>query len=175
MANLKISIGGTIYQINEKAFRKLGWNKEPITPYFYVSYAAAGQLVKQWVKNNYPNVVCRVKGDSFAGGNSMHVNVCNPDGTPIGQADYEAINNFAHLFEYGKYDGMHDLYESYESSGLKTDNGTKLDAGVKYVGVDNRPSFGTVEWARAEMNAGREYKELSRYCDTKILDKALAA
>ena len=70
---------------------------------------------------------------------------------------------------------MHDLYESYESSGLKTDNGTKLDAGVKYVSVDNRPSFGTVEWARAEMNAGREYKDLSRYCDTKILDKALAA
>ena len=48
MANLKISIGGTIYQINEKAFRNTGWNKEPITPYFYVSYAAAGQLVKQW-------------------------------------------------------------------------------------------------------------------------------
>jgi hypothetical protein len=173
MANLKVSIGGTIYQINEKAFRKTGWNKEPITPYFYVSYVAAGQLVKQFVKKNYPNVVCRAKGDSFAGGNSMHVNVCNADGSPIPQADYEAINNFAHIFEYGRYDGMHDLYESYESSGLKTDNGTKLDAGVKYVSVDNRPSFGTVEWARAELSVGRPYKDLSRYCDTKILDKAM--
>ena len=103
----------------------------------------------------------------------MHVNVCNPDGTPITQADYEAINNFAHLFEYGRYDGMHDLYESYESSGLKTDSGTKLDAGVKYVSVDNRPSFGTVEWARVELSVGRPYADLSRYCDPLILNKAL--
>ena len=103
----------------------------------------------------------------------MHVNVCNPDGTPIAQADYEAINNFAHLFEYGRYDGQHDLYESYESSGLKTDSGTKLDAGVKYVSVDNRPSFGTVEWARVELSVGRPYADLSRYCDPSILNKAL--
>jgi hypothetical protein len=173
MSNLKVQIAGTIYQINEKAFRNTGWNKEPITPYFYASYVAAGQLVKQWVKNNYPNVVCRVKGDSFAGGNSMHVNVCNADGSPIPQSVYEAINGFANLFEYGRYNGQEDLYESYESSGLQTDNGTKIEAGVKYVSVDNRPSFGTVEWARYELSTGREYKELSRYCDTKILDKAM--
>jgi len=173
MSNLKVQIAGTIYQINEKAFRTTGWNKEPITPYFYVSYVAAGQLVKQFVKKNYPNVVCRVKGDSFAGGNSMHVNVSNADGTPIPQADYEAINNFANLWEYGKYNGMEDMYESYETSGLRTDNGTELKAGVKYVSVDNRPSFGTTEWARYELSTGRTYKELSRYCDTKILDKAM--
>jgi hypothetical protein len=103
----------------------------------------------------------------------MHVNVCNADGSPIVDSDYRAINNFAHQFEYGRYDGMHDMYESYESSGLQTDNGTKIEAGVKYVSVDNRPSFGTVEWARYELSTGREYKELSRYCDTKILDKAM--
>ncbi len=173
MSNLKVQIAGTVFQINEKAFRTTGWNREPITPYFYISYVAAGQLVKQWVKKNYPNVVCRVKGDSFAGGNSMHVNVSNPDGSPIPQADYEAINNFANLWEYGRYDGMHDLYENYTTSGLRTDNGTELQAGVKYVTVDNRPSFGTVEWARYELGVGRTYKELSRYCDTKVLDKAM--
>ncbi len=173
MSNLKVQIAGTVFQINEKAFRTTGWNREPITPYFYISYVAAGQLVKQWVKKNYPNVVCRVKGDSFAGGNSMHVNVSNPDGSPIPQADYEAINNFANLWEYGRYDGMHDIYENYTTSGLRTDNDTELQAGVKYVTVDNRPSFGTVEWARYELGVGRTYKELSRYCDTKVLDKAM--
>jgi hypothetical protein len=173
MSNLKVQIQGTIYQINEKAFRSTNWNNQPITPYFYASYVAAGQLVKQWVKKNYPDVVCRVKGDSFAGGNSMHVNVCKPDGSPIPQAAYEAINNFANLFEYGRYNGYEDLYESYETSGLRTDNGTVIEAGVKYVSVDNRPSFGTVEWARYELSVGRTYKELSRYCDTKILNKAM--
>ncbi len=173
MSNLKVQIQGTIYQINEKAFRTTGWNREPITPYFYASYVAAGQLVKQWVKKNYPEYVVRVKGSSFANGNSMDVNVCMPDGSPIPDADYRAISDFANLFEYGRYNGQEDLYESYENSGLVTDNGTKIEAGVKYVHVDNRPSFGTVEWVRYELSTGRTYKELSRYCDTKILDKAM--
>lgn len=173
MSNLKVQIQGTIYQINEKAFRTTGWNREPITPYFYASYVAAGQLVKQWVKKNYPEYVVRVKGSSFANGNSMDVNVCMPDGSPIPDADYRAISDFANLFEYGRYNGQEDLYESYENSGLVTDNGTKIEAGVKYVSIDNRPSFGTTEWARYELSTGRTYKELSRYCDTKILDKAM--
>ena len=173
MANLKISIGGTIYQINEKAFRNTGWNKEPITPYFYVSYVAAGQLVKQWVKNNYPDVLCRVKGSSFANGNSMDVNVCMPDGSPISDADYQAINNFAHLFEYGRYDGQHDLYESYESSGLKTDNGTVIEAGVKYVGVDNRPAWDTPQYVLNCIRTGEyTWDTMSKYISPKAVEQA---
>jgi len=173
MSNLKVSIGGTIYQINEKAFRKTGWNKEPITPYFYASYVAAGQLVKQWVKNNYPNVVCRVKGSSFANGNSMDVNVCMPDGSPISDADYQAINNFAHLFEYGRYDGQHDLYESYESSGLKTDNGTVIEAGVKYVGVDNRPAWDTPQYVLNCIRTGEyTWDTMSKYISPKAVEQA---
>ena len=173
MANLKVSIGGTIYQINEKAFRKTGWNKEPITPYFYASYVAAGQLVKQWVKNTYPNVVCRGKGSSFANGNSMDVNVCMPDGSPISDADYQAINNFAHLFEYGRYDGQHDLYESYESSGLKTDNGTVIEAGVKYVGVDNRPAWDTPQYVLNCIRTGEyTWDTMSKYISPKAVEQA---
>jgi hypothetical protein len=173
MSNLKVQIAGTIYQINEKAFRTTGWNKEPITPYFYASYVAAGQLVKQWVKKNYPNVVCRVKGSSFANGNSLSVNVCNADGSPISDTDYRTINGFANLFEYGRYNGMEDMYESYTTSGMVTDNGTVIEAGVKYVSVENRPSFGTVEWARYELSTGRPFADVSRYCDPKIVQKAM--
>jgi hypothetical protein len=103
----------------------------------------------------------------------MHVNVCNADGSPIPQSVYEAINNFANLFEYGRYNGQEDLYESYENSGLVTDNGTKIEAGVKYVSVDNRPSFGTVEWVKYEVSTGRTYDECGRYCDSKIIQKAM--
>ena len=173
MSNLKVQISGTIYQINEKALRTTGWNREPITPYFYASYVAAGQLVKQWAKKNYPNVVCRVKGDSFAGGNSMHVNVSNPDGSPIPQADYEAINNFANLFEYGRYDGMHDIYESYENSGLRTDNGTELKAGVKYVRTENRPAWGTAQYVLNGIRNGEcTWESIARYITPKVLEQA---
>jgi hypothetical protein len=175
MANLKISIAGTIYQITEKAFRNTGWNKEPITPYFYVSHAAAGQLVKQFVKKNYPNVVCRVNGSSFAGGNSQHINVCNPDGTPIAEADYQAISGFAHLFEYGRYDGMHDLYESYENSGLRTDSGTELQAGVKYVSVDNRPAWDTPQYVLASIRSGEStWDTIGKYITPKVMEQARA-
>lgn len=34
MTNLKISLNGTIYQINEKAFLNTDYWKKPITPYF---------------------------------------------------------------------------------------------------------------------------------------------
>jgi hypothetical protein len=105
MSNLKVQIAGTIYQINEKAFRTTGWNREPITPYFYASYVAAGQLVKQWVKKNYPNVVCRVKGDSFANGNSMHVNVSNPDGQMMSQQGSKIT--ILHVERNGISVGMH--------------------------------------------------------------------
>jgi hypothetical protein len=68
---------------------------------------------------------------------------------------------------------MEDMYESYENSGLVTDNGTKIDAGVKYVSVENRPSFGTVEWVRYELSVGRPFADVSRYCDPKIVQKAM--
>lgn len=175
MANLKVSIGGTIYQINEKAFRNTDYWKNPIKPYFYASYVAAGQLVKQFVKNNYPNVVCRVKGSSFANGNSMSVNVCNVDGTPISQADYEAIYNFAHLFEYGKYDGMHDIYEDYTKSGLVTDNGTEIQAGVKYVSVDNRPAWDTPQYVLDSIRRGEStWDTIGRYITPKVMEQARA-
>lgn len=173
MANLKVSIGGTIYQINEKAFRNTGWNREPITPYFYVSHAAAGQLVKQYVKNNYPNVVCRVSSQSFAGGNSLDVNVCNIDGTPIPDTQYEDINRFANLFEYGRYDGMHDIYESYETSGLHTDNGTELKAGVKYVRVENRPAWDTPQYVLNQIRTGEStWETIGRYISPKVMEQA---
>ena len=175
MANLKISLNGTIYQINEKAFRNTGWNKEPITPYFYLSYVAAGQLVKQWVKNNYPNVICRVKGSSFANGNSMSVNVCMEDGSPISDADYQAINGFAHLFEYGRYDGMHDTYDTYETSGLQTDSGTKLEAGVKYVSVENRPAWDTPQYVLNCIRTGEyTWDTMSKYINPKAVEQARA-
>ena len=175
MANLKISIAGTIYQINEKAFRNTGWNKEPITPYFYASYVAAGQLVKQWVKNNYPNVVCRVNGRSFANGNSMHVNVCMENGSPISDADYRAINGFANLFEYGRYNGMEDMYESYENSGLKTDSGTVIEAGVKYVSVENRPAWDTPQYVLNQIRTGEStWDTIGRYMTPKVMEQARA-
>lgn len=164
MANIKIQINGETYEVREQALRNY---KGKTT--IYGGPTEAGQLVKQFVKKNFPQYICRVKADHFSMGNSLDVYVTTQNGGSIPPHNFEKINRFAHQFEYGKFDGMYDIYENYENSGTVTDKGTEIQAGVKYVHVNNRPRFGTVEAILNEViNEGREFAEVVRfYTDTE--------
>ena len=122
----------------------LKFRNDGVTPYVYGRGPIASSLVKQFVKAKYPNVVCSVKSESFANGNSLDVYISNPNGSPIDVMIYSDIKRFADMFQYGKFDGMDDCYHYYENSGVKTDKGTEIEAGVKYVHTNNQPMFGTV-------------------------------
>jgi hypothetical protein len=159
MANINIQLNGETYQVRETALRNY-------TGKTYISGGPteAGQLVKQFVKKNFPQYLCRVKADHFSMGNSLDVYVTTPNGGSIPKEEFDKINSFAHQFEYGKFDGMYDIYESYENSGTVTDKGTQIEAGVKYVHTHNRPRFGTVEAILNEViNEGREFAEVVKY------------
>ena len=159
MANIKIQLNGETYEVRENALRNYNGQTK-----LYAGPTEAGQLVKQFVKKNFPQYLCRATGDSFANGNSLDVYVTTPNGGSIPKGDFDKINSFAHQFEYGKFDGMYDIYESYENSGTVTDKGTQIEAGVKYVHVNNRPRFGTVEAILNEViNEGREFAEVVRF------------
>jgi hypothetical protein len=59
---------------------------------------------------------------------------------------------------------MYDIYEDYESSGVVSDNGNEIQAGVKYVTVNNRARFGTMEAILYEvMEEGREFGEVTKF------------
>ena len=142
---MKVVVSGMEFNISSDAVRSTDyWGKPLEKPYIYGGPKVAGEFVKQYVKKKFPNVECSVKSEHFANGNSMHANVWYMDGTPVEESIVREINSFAHLFEYGRYDGMHDIYESYETSGLTSDNGTPIEAGVKYVSVENRPNHNSV-------------------------------
>ena len=159
MANINIQLNGETYQVRETALRNY---KGKAT--IYGGPTEAGQLVKQFVKKNFPQYLCRVKADHFSMGNSLDVYVTTPNGGSIHKEEFDKINSFAHQFEYGKFDGMYDIYESYENSGTVTDKGTQIEAGVKYVHTHNRPRFGTVEAILNEViNEGREFAEVVKY------------
>lgn len=144
-SKIKVVVSGMEFNISSDAVRSTDyWGKPLEKPYIYGGPKVAGEFVKQYVKKKFPNVECSVKSEHFANGNSMHANVWYMDGTPVEESIVREINSFAHLFEYGRYDGMHDIYESYETSGLTSDNGTPIDAGVKYVSVENRPNHNSV-------------------------------
>jgi hypothetical protein len=159
MANINIQLNGETYQVRETALR----NYKGKT-YINGGPTEAGQLVKQFVKKNFPQYLCRVKADHFSMGNSLDVYVTTPNGGSIPKDEFLKINGFAHQFEYGKFDGMYDIYESYDESGVVTDKGTEIEAGVKYVHTHNRPRFGTVEAILNEViNEGREFAEVVRF------------
>jgi hypothetical protein len=114
------------------------------TPYIWGRGPIGSSMVKQFVKSKYPSVVCNVKSSSFANGNSLDVYVSLPNGDEVEENIYKDINRFAEQFEYGKYNGMEEMYDYYETSGLKTEKGMEIEAGVKYVHTNNRPMFGSV-------------------------------
>lgn len=161
---IQIALGGEIYELSNKCVRNYASYEEKHGKYLYISHAEAGSLVKQFVKKNYPNVVCKVSSSSFSMGNSLDVYVHDKLGNPIPNDIYEKINEFANLWEYGKFNGMYDIYEEYESAGAVSDNGGEIRAGVKYVHVNNRARFGTVEAILYEvLSEGREFSEVVKY------------
>ena len=161
---IQIALGGEIYEVSNKCLmNSASWSGKQ-GKYLYISHADAGSLVKQYVKKFFPDVVCKVSSSSFAGGNSLDVYVHNKLGYPVAQHIYDQINEFANRWEYGKFNGMYDIYEDYEESGAHSDNGNEIRAGVKYVSVNNRARFGTVEAILYEVIAeGRDFSEVVKW------------
>jgi hypothetical protein len=113
------------------------------TPYIYGSPVIAGKIVKSYVKSKYPNILIWAKSSSFANGNALDVYVCMEDGSEVSSEIYSDINTITNAFEYGKFNGWTDCYDSYEESGMKTENGTEIEAGVKYAHCNNKAPFGS--------------------------------
>jgi hypothetical protein len=164
MKKFKVQILGESYEVSEKALRNYPSYENKVGQYFYISHAEAGSLVRQFAKKFFPQYVVKVSSNSFSGGNSLDVYVTTPNGGSVPQAAFEKISQFANMWEYGKFDGMTDCYDHYEESGITSDKGTELKAGVKYVHVNNRPRFGTVEAILNEvLNEGREFDDVVRF------------
>jgi hypothetical protein len=137
---IKLMVNGMNYVLPADAVR----TNSDGTTYIYGRGPIAGSMVKQYVKSKYPTIECSVKSSSFANGNSLDVYISNPNGSAVPESIYTDVSAFANSFEYGRYNGMEEYYEYYDESGLKSDMGTPIDAGVKYVSVSNKPAFGSV-------------------------------
>jgi hypothetical protein len=143
MKNKKVNVVVEGIKMNLPA-ESILYRNDGVTPYIYAGRVIAGSIVKQFVKAKYPNVVCTTKSASFANGNSLDVYVSNPNGSEVDEVIYSDINRFANIFQYGKFNGMTDMYEGYSNTCSETEQGTPLEAGVKYVMVSNKPTFGSV-------------------------------
>ena len=119
------------------------WGKKLDNPYIYIGRKECPLIAKQFMKAKYPHLLVWGKSETFANGNSASVYVCNADGSDLdmGSKEWSEINSFIRQMSGGRYDGWSESYEYGEPG--KSDNGTKLDFGTKYLHIENKAPFGS--------------------------------
>ena len=119
------------------------WGKTLDAPYISIGRKECPAIAKQFMKAKYPHLLVWGSSETFANGNSASINVCNADGSDLdlGSNEWNEINSFIRQMCGGRYDGWSESYEYGEPG--KSDNGTKLDFGTKYLHVENKAPFGT--------------------------------
>jgi hypothetical protein len=183
----KFELEGIMFELPIKFLKKVDYKGNPLPKSkIEIDHVAGASVVKQYVKKRYPEVVVSSKSDSFSMGNSVNIYVSDELGNPIDTSIVKDINRFGSQFEYGKFNGMIDMYEHSDLE-ISTDNGTVIDAGVKYFHCNNRPKFGTVadtvrmlcdyqagKYVGGARNLAESIKEILRYGITQsTIDKAL--
>lgn len=152
---VKISIGGNEFLIPETAIGKDTYSNNE--PYVYMRAKICASIIKQFVKKNYPHLVCSATSDVYSGGSSVRVNVCKKDGSKVDPIEMEKISEWKYILQGGTFDGMYDIY-NYREDSPTTDNGTPLKYFPSYVFIENKPNWGSKEYW---MNSWSEWCEMT--------------
>jgi len=91
----------------------------------------------------YPQVTVSVSSDSFSMGNSVSIYISDEKGNEVDNNIISDVQAFGSQFVYGKFNGMEDMYE-HHSKEMETDSGTQIDAGTKFLHVQNRPKHASL-------------------------------
>lgn len=131
--------------------------------------AQAAALIRKEIKAAYPGLKFRCTSENYSGGNSIRVSYIDQP-----KEVHEAITAIAKKYQYGHFDGMHDIYE-YSNSNPEIPQ-------AKYVFTDNEMS-GTkreelyqrlrTEWSGggelpATYNEGRNVRFQGSYCQELV-------
>ena len=140
----KFELNGMTFQLPMKHVQTEDYyGKKLPQPIIRMNHAATAAVVKQYVKKMYPEVIVAATSSSFSMGNSVSVYISDERGGEVSNSIISDVQRFGSQFVYGKFNGMEDMYE-YSGVDGKTDSGTKLDAGTKYLHVQNKPKFCSV-------------------------------
>jgi hypothetical protein len=180
----KFSIAGTEFQLPISQVQEDSYNNNE--KYIYMNAKSVASVIKQFVKKTYPSLKVWATSDVYSGGSSVRVNVCNQDGSSVSETIFEDINKWQYMLKAGSFNGMIDMYESREDKPT-TDNGTPMKYFPSYIFIDNKPSWGSVEywvneWNEYQNNYEAEWIEKiqrmggwleynKQFIDKKILDK----
>ena|SRR5210317_324714 len=136
----KFKLDGMTFELPTKHIQTTDWAGNQIKPIIRINHSAGSNLLKQYVKAKYPEVVVSVSSSTFSMGNSVSVYISDEVGNEVDESIIEDVQSFGNMFVYGKFNGMIDMFESKES-GAVSESGTTIEGGIKYLHVQNRPKF----------------------------------
>jgi hypothetical protein len=136
----KFKLDGMTFELPTKHIQTTDWAGNNIKPVIRINHSAGSNLLKQYVKAKYPEVVVSVSSSTFSMGNSVSVYISDEVGNEVDKSIIEDVQSFGNMFVYGKFNGMIDMFESKES-GAVSESGTTIEGGIKYLHVQNRPKF----------------------------------
>ena len=155
---VKISIKGKDFLIPSESIGYNTYNNNE--PYVYMRAKVVASIIKQFVKQNFKDIVVSSTSDVYSGGSSVRVNVCNSDGSPVDEVIYEEIKQWEYMLKGGSFNGMIDMYEMREDSPC-TDNGTPMKYFPSYIFIENKPNWGTKHYWMAEWNKWLQITDLN--------------
>jgi len=140
----KFELEGMMFELGIKFLNRVDYYGNPLEkPIINMNHVATANVVKQYVKKKYPNVVVSSSSDSFSMGNSVSIYISDEYGREVDNDIISDVQAFGSQFVYGKFNGMIDMYE-YSGKDVKSDNGTDIKAGTKYLSVNNRPKHSSL-------------------------------
>jgi len=150
LKKLKFSINGTEFLLPQTSYREQTWGGS-LEKYIHMSAKNCASIIKQFVKKNYPELKVWAGSDTYSGGSSTRVSVCNKDGSEVDYETFKEISKWKHILQGGNFNGMEDIYELREDE-VTTENGMALKYFPSYVFIENRPKWGSVEYWLKEYN-----------------------
>lgn len=180
----KFSIAGTEFQLPISQVQEDSYNNNE--KYIYMNAKSAASVIKQFVKQNYPELKVWATSDVYSGGSSVRVNVSEKDGSSVSPTIYEDIKKWEYMLKGGSFNGMIDMYESREDKPT-TDNGTPMKYFPSYIFIENKPKWDSIEywisqWNEYQVNIDAEWTEKiqrlggwleynKQFMNKKIVDK----
>ena len=145
----KFSIAGTEFQLPISQVQEDSYNNNE--KYIYMNAKSVASVIKQFVKQKYPELKVWATSDVYSGGSSVRVNVSESDGSSVDSIIFDDIQKWEYMLKAGSFNGMIDMYESREDS-PSTDNGTPLKYFPSYIFIENRPKWDSIEYWVSQWN-----------------------
>ena len=155
---LKFKLNNQEFTLPITSYREDTWGSGT-EKYIHMSAKNSASVIKQYVKKNFPNLVCSATSDVYSGGSSTRVNVCKKDGSKVDSEDFKKIEQWKWILAGGSFNGMEDIYE-YREDKVQTELGMQLKYFPSYIFIENKPNWGSKEYWMSEWSKWKAMLDL---------------